>query len=102
MNTYYRDIAGKEALTYQDVLLMPQYSDIESRAEVDIGNNLDTNIHLEFPIIASPMDTISESSMAWSMNANGGMAIVHRYNSIEEQCEHVDCFLQLFLVGVEF
>jgi IMP dehydrogenase len=99
VNTYYRDIAGKEALTYQDVLLMPQYSDIESRAEVDIGNNLDTNIHLEFPIIASPMDTISESSMAWSMNANGGMAIVHRYNSIDEQCGHVDCLPAEAVVG---
>jgi len=47
----------KEALTYDDVLLIPQYSDIKSRKEVDIGNNLDDNINLSLPIISSPMDT---------------------------------------------
>ena len=99
MSIYYRDIAGKEALTYQDVLLVPQYSDIESRSEVDIGNNLDPDIRLNLPIIASPMDTISESPMAVAMDQNGGMAIIHRYNSIDEQCKHVQCLPNPTIVG---
>lgn len=77
----------EEAVTYQDVLLVPQYSDIISRTEVDISSNLDEDLKLDLPIISSPMDTISESKMASSMTANGGMSIIHRYNSIEEQAK---------------
>ena len=91
MSIYDRGIVeSKEALAYQDVLLVPQYSDIESRAEIDIGNDLDKNIRLQLPIISSPMDTISESPMANALDYNGGMAIIHRYNSIEVQCKHIE------------
>ena len=76
----------REALTYQDVLLVPQYSDIASRSEVDIGANLD-NIKLDIPIIASPMDTVSELGMVNALGRLGGISIVHRYNSIREQGE---------------
>ena len=62
-----------EALTYQDVLLVPQYSDITSRKEIDIGSNLDDRLRLDLPIISSPMDTISEYKMALKMAKNGGM-----------------------------
>ena len=74
----------KEAVTYDDMLLVPQYSDIESRKEVDIGNSLG---HRKFrlPIIASPMDTVSESDMAIAMYQAGALAVLHRYNSIEDQ-----------------
>ena len=81
----------REALAYDDVLLVPRYSDIKSRQEVNIGNSLDDNIYLDLPIISSPMDTVSESSMAAAMAKNGGMAVIHRYNSIDEQCKHVEC-----------
>jgi len=74
----------REALTYSDVLLIPQFSDIRSRTEVDISSALG-DIEMEIPIIASPMDTISESHMGSAMSDLGGLAIVHRYNSIEEQ-----------------
>ena len=74
----------KEALTYSDVLLIPQYSDIKSRTEVDLNSFLG-DIEFENPIIASPMDTISEAHMGSVMSDLGGLAIVHRYNSIEEQ-----------------
>ena len=64
MSIYYsKNVVGREALTYQDVLLVPQYSDIASRSEVDIGNQLDRNIRLDLPVIASPMDTVSELSL---------------------------------------
>jgi IMP dehydrogenase len=74
----------KEAVTYDDMLLVPQYSDITSRSEVDITSCLG---HREFtlPIIASPMDTVSEIDMAIAMNQAGGLAVLHRYNSITEQ-----------------
>ena len=74
----------KEAVTYDDMLLVPQYSDIESRSEVDITSYLG---HREFslPIIASPMDTVSETEMAITMMKAGGLAVLHRYNSILEQ-----------------
>ena len=74
----------KEAVTYDDMLLVPQYSDITSRGEVDIGNNLGHR-DLSLPIIASPMDTVSEASMALAMDKAGGLAVLHRYNTITEQ-----------------
>ena len=74
-----------EALTYQDVLLVPQYSDIVSRSEIDIGGDLDNTLHLTLPVISSPMDTISEEEMAATMSKNGGMSIIHRYNEPDEQ-----------------
>lgn len=79
----------REALTYDDVLLVPQYSDIESRKEVSIGNWLDEERGLWFnlPLIASPMDTVCEDQMAITIGKMGGLGIVHRYNTIERQCE---------------
>ena len=74
----------REALTYNDVLLVPQYSDIRSRTEVDISSMLG-DLKMDIPIIASPMDTVSESHMGSAMSDLGGLAIVHRYNSIEDQ-----------------
>jgi IMP dehydrogenase len=74
----------KEAITYDDMLLVPQYSDITSRSEVEIGNRMGHR-HLKMPIIASPMDTVSEHEMAIAMYRAGGMAVLHRYNTIQEQ-----------------
>jgi len=78
----------RETLTYNDVLLTPQYSNIKSRSEVSISSFLG-DIEFEIPIIASPMDTISESHMGSTMWTHGGIAIVHRYNSIKEQSDIV-------------
>ena len=71
----------EETLTYNDVLLVPQYSDIKSRKEVSLSSQLG-DIELELPIIASPMDTVSETEMAIAMASSGGLAIIHRYNTI--------------------
>ena len=79
----------KEALTYDDVLLVPQYSDIESRSEVDITSSIDSSHYLRVPIISSPMDTVTEEKMAFAMSQAGGMGIVHRYNTIENQAKLV-------------
>jgi len=83
----------KEGLAYDDVLLVPQYSDIKSRREIDISSILRAPLgalSLSIPLIASPMDTVSESQMGIAMWEAGAFAIIHRYNTIEEQCALVD------------
>ena len=79
----------KNTLSYDDVLLVPQYSDIKSRSEVSLVSDLGNNLKLDMPIFSSPMDTISESSMAISMSEYGGAAIIHRYNTVQEQVKMV-------------
>jgi len=74
-----------EALTYDDVLLVPQYSDIESRSEIELGTDMGHGVRLALPIISSPMDTITETLMVQAMDTQGGLGIVHRYNGIDEQ-----------------
>lgn len=83
----------KEVLTYNDVLLKPQYSDIRSRSEVSISSMLrgsGPTTQLSLPIIASPMDTISEEQMAIAMWQHGALAVVHRYSTIEQQATMAD------------
>ena len=79
----------REALTYDDVLLVPQYSDIRTRGEIDTASALDENIRLKLPIIAAPMDTVTESEMAYMMAKEGGLGIIHRYNDINEMATMV-------------
>ena len=97
----------KQTIAFDDVLLQPQYSDITSRKEVSLSAPLDNLRKLKIPIIASPMDTVSEWRMASSLSSMGGMAIIHRYNSIEEQADQVknalavpDCTIVGAAVGV--
>ena len=78
----------KKALSFDDVLLVPKYSEIRSRSHVNISSKL-LRDH-ELPVIASPMDTVTEEQMAVAMDKAGGLGIIHRYNSIEEQVEIVE------------
>jgi len=74
--------------SYDDVLLVPQYSEVRSRSEIDISSDLGKDVKLYLPIFASPMDTISEGAMGDVMGKIGASAIIHRYNTVEEQvCE---------------
>jgi len=79
----------KQTYSFDDVLLAPRFSDIASRWSVDIGNNLSESIRLKLPVISSPMDTVTEGPMASTMSNAGGLGIIHRYNSIEEQASIV-------------
>jgi len=79
----------KEMLSYDDVLLVPQYSDIESRSTISLKSVLGPKLEFQTPIIASPMDTVSGLDMAMKLSKLGGVAIIHRYNSIEEQSDIV-------------
>jgi len=89
----------KETLSFDDVLLVPQKSDIVSRSEVSLTSTMG-NHSFELPIISSPMDTVTESAMALAMRELGALGIVHRYASIEEQCEMVGPVVVAAAVGV--
>lgn len=78
----------KEAICFDDVLLVPQKSTINSREEINLSTTLGKH-KFRLPIISSPMDTVTESAMALSMFARGGLGIIHRYNTSQEQCEVV-------------
>ena len=77
----------KKALSFDDVLLKPKYSDIESRKHIDIGVCLGREIYLSLPIVSAPMDTVTGPHMAHAMSQFGGCGIIHRYNTIEEQVD---------------
>jgi IMP dehydrogenase len=74
----------KYTLSFDDMLLVPKYSNIESRSEVDLTSNI-RDMKFELPIVSSPMDTVTESEMSLAMSRRGGLGVIHRYNSIEEQ-----------------
>lgn len=80
---------GKPALTYDDVQLIPKYSEIESRQNISLETQLTTNYKIKIPLIASPMDTVCESEMAIAMAKLGGVGCIHRFMSIEHQAEEV-------------
>ena len=80
---------GKQALTYDDIQLIPAYSDIESRSTIDLSTQLTTNYRIRVPLVASPMDTVCDSEMAIAMAELGGIGCIHRFNTIQEQAEHV-------------
>ena len=80
--------AIKEALTFDDVLLLPRFSKILP-AETDISLNLTNKIKLEVPFISSAMDTVTEARMAIAMSKSGGIGIIHRNLNIKEQSKEV-------------
>ena len=77
----------EQLLAFDDVLLAPQYSRVESRSAVDLSQHLDTTLVLDIPIISSPMDTVTELEMACAMSEMGGLGILHRYKSLMEEAE---------------
>ncbi len=79
----------KEGLTFDDVLLVPKYSDITSRSQTDLSTKLSQNISINIPFVSANMDTVTESSMAMAMARAGGIGIIHRFLSIQEQANEV-------------
>jgi len=76
-------------LTYDDVLLLPDASDVIP-SEVDTSSKLTREISLKIPMVSSAMDTVTESRMAIAMARQGGIGILHRNLSIEDQAAQVD------------
>ncbi len=73
------------ALSYDDVLLVPRRSTIGSRSDVDVATRLTRNLRLAVPIVSANMDTVTETDMAVAMARAGGIGIVHRFLTVEEQ-----------------
>ena len=79
----------KEALTFDDVLLVPQLSSVLPR-DVNITSRLTKNIRLNIPLISAAMDTVTESQMAIAMARHGGIGVIHKNLSIENHVREVD------------
>jgi IMP dehydrogenase len=80
---------GKEGLTFDDVLLIPQKSAILPR-DVSVASQITPKVKLNTPIVSSGMDTVTESKMAIAMAREGGIGIIHKNMSVEEQADEVD------------
>ncbi|MCM3734200.1 IMP dehydrogenase [Fictibacillus nanhaiensis] len=85
----WQDKFAKEGLTFDDVLLIPAKSSVLPN-EVSIKTRLSDSVQLNIPIISAGMDTVTEANMAIAMARQGGLGIVHKNMSIEEQAEQVD------------
>lgn len=78
-----------DGITFDDVLLVPSYSEIIPN-QVDLSTNLTKKIRLNIPLMSAGMDTVTEHRMAIAMARQGGIGIIHKNMSIEEQAEEVD------------
>lgn len=90
---------NNEAITFDDVLLIPSYNHHESRRVVDIGmSDRLEKLRLDLPVMSSNMDTITESAMANFMHSKGGIGVLHRFLSIEDNiAEFKRCTGQVFI-----
>jgi IMP dehydrogenase len=79
----------KDGLTFDDVLLVPKRSAVISRSQTDLRTRLSTNISLNIPLISANMDTVTEASMAIALAREGGIGIVHRFMTIEDQVDEI-------------
>mgnify|MGYP003637774648 CR=1 FL=1 len=75
----------KKCYTYDDVNIVPKYSEVEHREDVKLNTRFTRNTELTIPIVAAPMDTVTEYDMAVEMMEWGGVGVIHRFNTIEEQ-----------------
>lgn len=78
----------QEGLTFDDVLLVPAHSDVLPR-EVDVTTKFTADISLHTPIVSAAMDTVTEATLAIAMARSGGIGVIHKNMSIEQQCEQV-------------
>ena len=79
----------REGLTFDDVLLVPKRSPIISRSQTDLRTRLSRNITLNIPIISANMDTVTESGMAIALAREGGIGIIHRFMTIQDQVDEI-------------
>ena len=79
----------REGLTFDDVLLVPKFSDVTSRSQTDLSTQLSRNISINIPLISANMDTVTEASMAVTIAREGGIGIIHRFLTIQEEVNEV-------------
>lgn len=82
-------IRPEKGLTFDDVLLVPARSSVSSRQDIELSTHLTRKIKVKIPIVSSNMDTVTEQSMAIAMAKNGGIGIIHRFMTIEDQIEQI-------------
>ncbi|MDQ5868557.1 MAG: IMP dehydrogenase [Thermoproteota archaeon] len=82
-------MAIREGLTFDDVLLIPKRSPIISRSQTRLKTRLSRNITLNIPLVSANMDTVTESSMAIALAREGGIGVIHRFMTIEDQVDEV-------------
>ena len=87
-NYYGQKILPSEGLTFDDVLLLPNYSQIK-REEIDVSVKLSDGIKLGIPLLSAPMDTVTTSAMAIALGKLGGLGVIHRNMTIEDQKQEV-------------
>src|SRR5512134_2299834 len=83
------EIGIATALTFDDVLLVPQHSMVLPY-QVDVSTRLTRNIRLNVPLVSAAMDTVTESRLAIAMAQQGGLGVIHKNLSIEDQASEVD------------
>ena len=83
------DKFAKEGLTFDDVLLVPAYSDVPP-ASVDLSTNLTKKIRLNIPLMTAAMDTVTESAMAIAIAREGGIGVIHKNMTVEQQADQID------------
>ncbi|KZL11494.1 IMP dehydrogenase [Pseudovibrio sp. Ad26] len=88
MPTFYEPSSGHEALTFDDVLLLPGHSEIMP-AQVELHSRISRNLRLHLPILSSAMDTVTEARLAIAMAQAGGLGIIHKNMTPERQAEEV-------------
>ncbi len=95
---------NKQALTYDDIQLVPSYSNVSSRRNIDLSTPLTKRYGIHIPLVASCMDTVCETEMAIALAEMGGVGCIHRFMGIEHQAAEVkataDAFVSLNLAAV--
>lgn len=83
------DRVRKIGLTFDDVLLVPKYSDVRSRKDVESSSRFSRGIPLAIPLVSANMDTVTESAMAIAVAREGGIGVIHRFLPVSEQVSEV-------------
>src|SRR3989338_8293190 len=78
-----------EGLSFDDVLLIPRYSPVTSRSQINLQTNLTKKIRLNLPAISSNMDAVTEAQMAIAMARQGGLGIIHRFLTVQQQVQEI-------------
>jgi IMP dehydrogenase len=95
----WKDIKSRgRALTYDDVLIVPQKSDVRSRRQPDLSTRLTKKVNISIPFVSANMDTVTESDMAEAMYKSGAFGILHRFMSISDQVSHIE---KIKLAGIK-
>ena len=88
MSSFISDRVVMDGLTFDDVLLIPDYSEVLPR-EVSLTTKFSRNIELKIPFVTAAMDTVTEATMAIAIAREGGIGVIHKNMSIEEQARQV-------------